>query len=53
MMLVEQINQFGFIFWMLLAMYCFVRAWDSKRWWVIGLLTGGDSAITYHSLGCA
>jgi hypothetical protein len=28
---VGQLNQFGFIFWMLLGMYCFVRAWDAAR----------------------
>jgi hypothetical protein len=32
MQLLGQMNQFGFIFWMLLAMYCFLVAWDKTRW---------------------
>src|SRR5262249_431966 len=27
---VGQLNQFGFMFWMLAAMYCLVRAWQSS-----------------------
>lgn len=50
MMLVEQMNQFGFIFWMLLAMYCFVRAWDAKRWWIVGLLAALAAGFEYMSL---
>jgi hypothetical protein len=50
MMLVEQMNQFGFIFWMLLAMYCFLLAWDSSRRLQIAFLAAIAAAFEYMSL---
>lgn len=35
---VGQMNQFGFIFWMLLAMYCMTEAWYSRRAIAIAVL---------------
>ena len=50
MMLVEQMNQYGFIFWMLLAMYVYIWAWDARRWWIGGPLALLAAAFEYMSL---
>lgn len=47
---VGQLNQFGFIFWMLLAAYCFICAWDSKRWSTGAPLAVATAAFEYMSL---
>jgi hypothetical protein len=48
--LVEQMNQIGFMFWMLLAMYCFQRAWGATRRWVTAALAATAAALEYMSL---
>jgi hypothetical protein len=49
-LLVGQMNQSGYIFWMLLAMYCFVRAWDSTRWLAAVSWALAATAFEYMSL---
>jgi hypothetical protein len=50
MMWLGQMNQFGFMFWMLLAMYCFVRAWDACRWPAAVALVAAAVFFEYMSL---
>jgi hypothetical protein len=47
---VGQLNQFGFMFWMLLAMYCLVRAWQSPGMLAAAELTLAACFCEYMSL---
>ena len=47
---VGQLNQFGYIFWLLLAAYCFIRAWDAKDRRKALVLTVLTVALLYMSM---